>query len=41
MDIDEVIQLAAEAKAAELIKQIEAGDITYEQCIKNLWGSEA
>jgi len=39
MNLDEVIQLAAEAKAAELIKQIEAGDITYEQAILDLRGS--
>ena len=36
MTIDEIISLAARAKADELIKQIDGGEITYEDAIKQL-----
>lgn len=39
MDIDEVIQLAAESKAAALIKEIESGSTTYEVVMAELRGS--
>lgn len=39
MDIDEVIQLAAESKAAALIEQIESGATDYETVMAELRGS--
>jgi len=37
MNIDDIIQLAAEAKAAELIQQIESGELTYDAVIAGLY----
>lgn len=36
MDIDRIINLAAKARAQELIAQIEAGELSYEQAIADL-----
>ena len=40
MNIDEVIQLAAEAKAKELITQIETGELSYDAVMADLRGGK-
>lgn len=36
MSLDDIIQLAAESKAAELITRIESGELSYEAAIAGL-----
>ena len=38
MNIDDVIQLAAEAKAEELITQIKKGELSYDAVMAKLTG---
>jgi len=39
MTIDTIIQLAARARADEIIARIDSGEITYEQAIAGLQGN--
>lgn len=38
MNLDDIIDLAAKQRAQELIEQIEADELTYEQAIAGLQG---
>lgn len=36
MTIDDIVNLAAKARAQELIKQIESGELTYDEAVASL-----